>query len=180
MDRRQGRNFIYMRRIFLRGPTSLETGPRIAPVVVNICRCSTGACARRFCGRMRLCSKADRAEGMEVLRRLAEGRPWPRRRLVGGAAAERHPAGGVRDRDGRARRRRATRRSSRRSARVRRRDLCAASGAQPDSSGGQRESRRPHGGMALRPAHRGLRAAAGHGAPRGSDAHQRPHRRARF
>ena len=122
----------------------------------------------------------DRAQGMEVLRRPAEGGSWPRRRLVDGPSAEGDPAGGVRDRDGRARRRRATRQSSRRSARVCRRDLRAASGAQPDSSGGQRQPRRPHRRMALRPAHRGLRAPAGHGAPRGSDAHQRPHRRARL
>src|SRR5712691_10194927 len=50
---------------------------------------------------------------MEVLQRPTEGGPWPRRRLVDGPPAERDPAGGVRDRDGGARRRRATRRSSR-------------------------------------------------------------------
>ena len=49
---------------------------------------------------------------MEVLRRPAEGGTRPRRRLVDGASAERNPAGGVRDRDGRARRRRAARRFS--------------------------------------------------------------------
>ena len=50
----------------------------------------------------------------------------------------------------------------------------------PDPSGGQRQPRRPHRRLALRPADRGLRAPAGHGPPRGSDAHQRPHRRARL
>ena len=44
----------------------------------------------------------------------------------------------------------------------------------------ERQPRRPHRGLALRPADRGLRAAAGHGPPRGSDADQRPHRGARL
>ena len=122
----------------------------------------------------------DRAQGMEVLRRPAEGEPRPRCRLVDRAAAARHPAGGVRDRHGRAGRRRATRPFARRSAGVRRRDLRPAPGAQPDSSGGQRQPRRPHRGLALRPAHRSLRAPAGHGPPGRSHAHQRPHRGARF
>ncbi len=124
---------------------------------------------------------------MEILRGPVEGGPCPRRRMVGRAPPRRDPAGGVRDRDGRARRRRATavewrsrRRCSRWSARICRRDLRAASGTQPDSSRDQRQPRRPHGRLALRPAHRGLRAPAGHGAPRGSDAHERPHRRARL
>ena len=45
----------------------------------------------------------------------------------------------------------------------------------PDPPGGRRESRQPHRRLALRPADRGVRAAAGDGPPRGSDAHQRPH-----
>ena len=88
--------------------------------------------------------------------------------------------GGVRHRDGRARRRGAARRPPRRPARLRRRRLRPAPGADADPSGGQRQPRRPHRGLALRPADRGLRAPAGHGPPRGSDADQRPHRRARL
>ena len=86
----------------------------IALFVVIICSRSAvrggGACART--GSVAECGRApitDRAQGMEVLRRPAEGGPRPRRRLVGGPPAERDPAGGVRDRDGCARRRRATR-----------------------------------------------------------------------
>ena len=68
----------------------------------------------------------------------------------------------------------------RRPAHVRRRRVRPAPGAHADPSGDQRQPRRPHGRVALRPADRGVRAAAGHGSPRGSEAHQRPHRRARF
>jgi hypothetical protein len=44
----------------------------------------------------------------------------------------------------------------------------------------QQEPRRSHRGLALRPAHRRLRAPAGHGPPRRSEAHRRSHRRARL
>src|SRR5882762_6097252 len=60
----------------------------------------------RFCAECSGAPVAERAQGMEVLRRPTEGELRPRRRLVDGAPAERHPAGG--DRDGRTRRRRAT------------------------------------------------------------------------
>ena len=55
----------------------------------------------------------------------------------------------------------------------------AAAGARPDPSGVELQSRRSDRGVALRPAHGGLRHAAGHPASRRSVAHQRPHRRAR-
>src|SRR5258707_15017858 len=55
---------------------------------------------------------AGRAQRMEILRRPAQGGPRPRRRLVGLPPAARDPARGLRDRDGRARRRRAAGRSS--------------------------------------------------------------------
>ncbi len=55
-------------------------------------------------------------------------------------------------------------------ARVGGRDLCAAAGAQSHSSGRQRQPGRPHRGLALRPAYRGLRAPAGHWASGRSDA----------
>ena len=43
----------------------------------------------------------------------------------------------------------------------------------------ERQPREPDGGLALRPADRGLRAAAGDGAPRGPEAHRGPHGGAR-
>ena len=95
--------------------------------------------------------------------------------LLRGVAAR-----GVRHRDGRPRRRRRARRSARRPADVRRRRLRPAAGAQPDPPGAQRQPRRSHRGLAVRPADRGVRAPARHGPPRGSRAHQRPHRRARL
>ena len=67
-----------------------------------------------------------------------------------------------------------------RTARLCGRDLCPAAGAQPHPSGGQRQPGRPHRRLALRPAHRGLRAPAGHRASGRSDADQRPHRGPRF
>ncbi len=122
----------------------------------------------------------DRAQGMEILRRPAQGGPRPCRRLVDRPPAARDPARGVRHRHGRACGRRAARQFSRRSARVGRRHLRAASSAHSDSLCGRRQPRRPHRRLALRPSHRGLRAPTGHGAPRGLDAHRRPHRRARL
>ena len=56
----------------------------------------------------------------------------------------------------------------------------AAPGADAAAPGGQRQPRRSHGGLALRSAHRGLRASAGHGPPRRSDADRRPDGRARL
>src|ERR1700733_8642292 len=85
-------------------------------------------------------STTDRAQRMEVLRRPSEGGPWFGLRLVGIPPPEGDSAGGVRDRDGCARGRRAARQPSRRCACVCGRDLRAASGTQPDSSGGQRQS----------------------------------------
>ena len=86
-----------------------------------------------------------------------------------------------RDRDGRARRRRAARRHrSPRRWRSSAGRLRAAAGPDADASGDQRQPRRPHRRVALRPADRSRRAAARDGPSRGSDAHQRSHRRARF
>ena len=62
-----------------------------------------------FHGVCRRAATIDGAQGMEVLRRSAQGGSRSGRCLVDGAAAARHPAGGVRHRHGRARRRRAAR-----------------------------------------------------------------------
>ncbi len=117
---------------------------------------------------------------MEVFRRPAQGGPRAGRRVVDHPGAARSPAGGVRDCDGRAGGRGAAPRFPGRSAGPRGRHLRAASGAQPDSPGAERQPRRPHRLLALRPAYRGLRAPAGYGAPGRSGADRRPHRGARF
>ena len=62
----------------------------------------------------------------------------------------------------------------------RRRHVRPAAGADADPDRGQPQPRRSHGGVALRPADRGVRPPAGHRAPRGSGAGGRPHRRARL
>ena len=120
------------------------------------------------------------AQRVEVLRRPAEGRPPAGHSLVARARAARRAAGRVRRRDGRARRRGERRREPGVAARLRRHGVRPAPGADADSPGGQRQPRRPHGRVAVRPADRGVRPPAGHGPPRGSDAHQRPDRRARL
>ena len=63
---------------------------------------------------------------------------------------------------------------------VRRRRLRPPPGAHADPSGDQRQSRRSHGGLAVRPPDRGVRAPAGYGSPRGPEADERPHGRARL
>ena len=70
-----------------------------------------------FCGRMRSCSQSltDRKE-WKFFAVLPKAAPGLAAALVDGAAVARHPAGGVRDRHGRAGRRRATRPFARRSA----------------------------------------------------------------
>src|SRR5258706_101906 len=100
---------------------------------------------------------AGRAQGMEVLRRPAEGGPRPCRRLVGRSPAARDPARGLRDRDGGARRRRAAWRSSRGAARLRGDGVRPAPGARADPPARKREPRaprrvawRPGGSKALR------------------------------
>ena len=127
-----------------------------------------------------------------VIRQLTDRKEWkffgvlpkadraPGDRVVGRARPARRAARGLRHRDGRARRRGAERRRPRRAARLRRRRVRPAPGAHADPPGGQRQPRRSHRGLALRPADRGVRASAGHGPPRGPDAHQRPHRGARL
>ena len=103
-------------------------------------------------------------------------------RVVDRAPAARRAAGGVRDRHGRAHRARSQQRRRASAAPLAFVGvvfvLLQVLDAHPP--GDQRQPRRPHRRVALRPADRGLRAPAGHGPPRGSVADERSHRRARF
>ena len=129
------------------------------------------------CARARPTARPQR---MEVLRRPAAGGPAPGLAVVAGGPLPRAPAGAVRRRDGRSRRRgRARRRSGGPPCSCRGR-LRAVAVARPPAPGARRESGRPDGGLAVRPAHGGVQPSTGPRAPRRPDADRRPDRGSRL
>ena len=111
---------------------------------------------------------------MALLQVAAQGRPGARYGLVVDPGPARRPARALGGRHGRPHQRRRGRRPPGHTAHGRRHRLRPDAGPVPDPRCGQRGPRRPHRGLALRPADRRLPGAPGDRAPRGGRPGRRP------